>query len=61
MCGGFGAPIVESERESLQGKEDAGVVRIRALRTVLIMLGHGVRQARDAGDESSCSLKSENQ
>jgi len=61
---GFWRASVEPERE---GRQDIGVIRIRALREVLTMLGHGVGQLRDAGDDSSatrsgsCFLRSEDQ
>ena len=39
-----------------QGGQDARFIRMRALRTVLAKLEHGVGQQRDAGDEARVQL-----
>ena len=49
-------PLLDLSGSHSRGRQDAGVVRIRALRTVLTMLGHGVGQVRDAGDETEVQL-----
>ena len=35
-------PLLDLSGSHSRGRQDAGVVRIRVLRTVLTMLGHGV-------------------
>jgi hypothetical protein len=55
-CGVLVRPLLNlSERQS-RGRRDTGVIRIRALRTLLTMMGHGVGQLRDAGDETGVQL-----
>ena len=49
-------PLLNLSGRQPRGRQDAGVIRIRALRTVLTMLGHSVGQLRDARDETRVQL-----
>ena len=45
-------PVLNLSGRQSRGRQDARVAWIRALWTVLTMLGHRVGQLRDAGDET---------
>jgi hypothetical protein len=62
-CTSTGVLVNLSRRQS-KGRQGAGVIRIKALQTLLATLGQGVEQLRDAAGATrcgSCSLRFENQ
>lgn len=50
------SPLLNLSGSQSRRRQDARIVRIGALRTVLTMLGHGIGQLCDAGDETRVQL-----